>query len=88
MTASALTLQQQTRIAVKIIIEDETGVLAFSILWVTGLFTLLWRISRLVAAFRDELSSLAGDLVTALDFTAKVLAISFTALAFGLGLKL
>ncbi len=88
MTAATLTLQQQTRIAVKIIIEDETGVLAFSILWVTGLFSLLWRINQRVSAFSNELSSLANDLVTALDFTGKVLTISFTALAFGLGLKL
>ena len=88
MTTAALTLQQQTRIAVKIIIEDETGVLAFSILWVTGLFTLLWRINQWASAFSDELSSLASDLVKALDFTAKVLTIGFTALAFGLGLTL
>jgi hypothetical protein len=88
MTTRSLTFHQQTRIAVNVIIEDDTGMLAFSILFVTGLFTVCWQISRVVSALKSELSLLAGDLTVAVDFTGKVLVIAFRSLTFGLGLKL
>jgi hypothetical protein len=88
MTTRSLTLHQQTRIAVNVIIEDETGMLAFSILFVTGLFTVCWQISRIVSALKRELSLLARDLTGSLDFTGKVFVIAFRSLTFGLGLKL
>lgn len=87
MTTRSLTPHQQTRIAVNVIIEDDTGMLAFSILFATRLFTLLWQASRFVSAVRHELRAITSDLAAALVFTAKVLAISFNALAFGLGMK-
>lgn len=88
MTIQTLTLQHQTRLAVTVIIEDDTGALACSILLVTGLFTYLWRASRFALTTRQELSSLVTDLKTAFDFTAKVFAIGFKSLAYGLGVSL
>ncbi len=88
MTTQTLTLRHQTRLAVNVIIEDDTGVLAFSILLVTSLFAHLWRASQFVIATKRELSLLIIDLKTALDFTAKVFVISFNSLAYGLGVTL
>lgn len=88
MTAQALTLRHQTRLAVNVIIEDDTGVLACSILLITGLFAYLWRASQFMFATKRELLLLVTDLKTALDFTAKVFAIGFNSLAYGLGVSL
>ncbi len=88
MTARSLTLCHQTRLAVKVVIEDDTGMLAFSIVLATRLFTLFWQASRFAAAASYEVSALVSDLKAALDFTAKVLVIGFNALAYGLGVTL
>ncbi len=88
MTTRQLTLQHQTRLAVNVVIEDDTGMLAFSIVLATSLFTLFCQASRFVAAASYELSTLVSDLKAALDFTAKVLVIGFNALAYGLGVAL
>jgi hypothetical protein len=88
MTGRKLTLHRQTRLVVNVIIEDDTGALTFSLLVVTRLFTLLWKVSRFVAAVRYETSMLAREMKAALVFTAKVLLIAFSALLFGLGVKL
>ncbi len=88
MTTQHLTLNHQTRLAVQIIVEDETGVLTYAILVATRLLTLLWHISRYVSAVVNGLSALIGDLRTALDFTGKVLTIGFNALIYGFGLEL
>lgn len=85
MTARQLTLYHQTRLAVRIVIEDDTGVLAFSILVTTQLFALPWKLGRWLSAADRELALLASDFRAALDFTAKVLAIAFISLAYGLG---
>jgi hypothetical protein len=88
MTTQTLTLRHQTRLAVNVIIEDDTGVLAYSILLVTRLFTYLWKISQFVMTTRRELSLLVTDFKAALDFTTKVFAIGFNSLAYGLGITL
>lgn len=88
MTARTLMLRHQTRIAVNVVIEDDTGVLVYSILLVTQLFTFLGRACRLVIAITSELSLLIIDLKAALDFTAKVFVIGFNSLAYGLGVAL
>ena len=88
MTVHALTLHHQTKLAVHIIVEDDTGVLAYSILFVANLFAYIWKIRQFVTANRREFSVLVTDLKTALDFTAKVFAIGFNSLIFGLGVML
>jgi|GEM_PF-2200891 len=86
MNRQALTLHHQTRLAVNILIEDDTGMLAYSILFVTSLFAYIWHISRIVATTRQELCLLVTDLKAAFHFTAKVLTIGFNSLAYGLGI--
>jgi hypothetical protein len=88
MSTQLLTLNHQTRIAVQIIIEDDTGLLLFSVSVVTRLFSLLWQASQAVASVWTVCSTWLSDLAAALAFTGKVLVISWNALAFGLGVKL
>ena len=88
MTARTLTLYHQTRLVVHVVIEDDSGVLAFSILLVTGLFRFFQKASRFITVARSELSMWFRDIKTAVDFTGKVLAIGFNALAYGLGITL
>jgi hypothetical protein len=88
MTTRRLTLSQQTRLAVNVLIEDETGILSFSILLVTGMFSVLWQANRFFWSIRTELSLLMADAKAALDFTGKVLLIGLSSLAYGLGVRL
>ena len=88
MNTRYLTLCQQTRLAVNIVIEDDTGLLAFSIVVATRLFTLFWQANRWGTVISNELSTLVSDVQTALDFTSKVLTIGFNALTYGLGVNL
>lgn len=88
MTSRMLTVEHQTRLAVNIIIEDDTGILVYSLLYITTLFTLFKQISRMVSTVSNELSFLVTDYKSALNFTVKVLAISFNSLAYGLGVRL
>ena len=88
MTTHNLTLNHQTRLAVQIIIEDDTGVLTFSILLATRLFALLYQASQVVLFIGYELSMLANDFKAALNFAGKVLAIGLNALAYGFGVTL
>lgn len=88
MTVQTLTLHHQTRLAVTIIVEDDTGVLAYSILLVTSLFAYLWKISQFVTTTQRELSLLIADLKAAFNFTSKIFAIGFNSLAYGLGIAL
>ncbi|MFC1975674.1 hypothetical protein ACFLXQ_04700 [Chloroflexota bacterium] len=83
-----LVLNHQTRLAVNIIIEDETGMLTFSILLVTELFSLLWHSIQYISGIRHELSMLIGDINTALAFTGKVLQIGLSSLAYGVGVRI
>lgn len=88
MTAHSLTLTHQTRLAVNVIIEDDSGVLAYSILLITNLLTYLWKVNQFMTVTRQALTSLVTDLKAALDFTVKVFAIGFNSLAYGLGVTL
>ena len=88
MTTQTLTLNHQTRLAVQIIIEDDTGALTFSILLATRLFALLYQVSQVISFIGYELSLLIGDLKTALNFAGKVFAIGLNALAYGFGVTL
>ncbi|MFC1974769.1 hypothetical protein ACFLXQ_00035 [Chloroflexota bacterium] len=88
MNTRCLTLCQQTRLAVNIVIEDDTGLLAFSIVFVTKLFTLFWNIGQWVSSVSYESSAWVSDVKTALDFTGKVLTIGFNVLTYGLGVNL
>jgi len=85
MTTQTLTFNHQTRLAVQITIEDETGALTFSILLATRLFALLYQVSQVVLFIGYELSVLAGDLKAALNFAGKVFAIGLNSLAYGFG---
>ncbi len=88
MTNRTLTLSHQTRLAVNIVIEDDTGTLAFCLFFATGLFALCSKISRFVLSVGHELSMLAGDLRQAIEFTDKVFSIVFVSLTFGLGVTI
>ena len=87
MSTEYLTHQHQTRIAVQLVIEDDTGALAAS-LW---LFISWWQITfyllRKMVALVNELLQLKRDVVEAVEFTFTVLSIGLTALAFGFGVK-
>ena len=94
MTSRALTLSHQTRLVMNVIIEDDTGMLAFSLLLTTRLFTLFWHTSRLVASVRFELVELAqatGDLINAIGMAASiylnVAGIVAKSFAFGMGVR-
>ncbi|MBN1991936.1 MAG: hypothetical protein JW953_04485 [Anaerolineae bacterium] len=88
MNTRAITLCHQTRLAVNIVVEDDTGLLAFSIAFATGLFGLFWQVSQWVSVTSYELSASISDVKAALDFTGKVLTIGFNALTYGLGVNL
>ena len=88
MNTQCLTLNHHTRLAVQIIIEDDSGTLAVSILLATRLLTLLCQVGQVVFSVSYEVAMLMDDLKTALHFTGKVLAIGFNALAYGFGVTL
>jgi hypothetical protein len=88
MTTRAVSFPHQTRLAVSVIIEDDTGTLAFSILLIIKLFKFFWQAGHLIARVYQEGTVLVSDIKAALSFTGKVLAIGFNALAYGLGVQL
>jgi hypothetical protein len=88
MTTQSLTLNHQTRLAVQIVIEDDTGALAFSILLATTLLALFRPIGQIVSATGYEVSTWVSDLKAALSFTGKALVIGFNAMAYGFGVSL
>lgn len=95
MTNRTLTLQQQTRMVVNIMIEDDTGILAWSFSLMTSLFTLLWHVTRFGSAFCFEVTELVkntSDLITALSMVASIYlsitSIVVKSLAFGMGVRL
>ena len=88
MTTQTLTLNHQTRLAVQIIIEDDTGALTFSILLATRLFVLLYQAGLLISSIGYELSVLTDDFKAALNFAGKVFAIGLNSLAYGFGVTL
>ncbi len=75
------TLANRTRIA--ILVEDDTGQVTQFLAALTAIIGLL----LVVVATVRPVFLLAGDVLTAADFTVKVLAIGLAALAFGLGVK-
>ncbi len=77
-------LAHQTRIAVNVIVDDDTGSVTEFLTALTALIGLL----LLAAATIKPVFVFAGDLLAAADFTIKVLAIGLSALAFGLGVNL
>lgn len=88
MAAQLTAFNQQTRIAVNILIEDDTRVAAFSITIIIKIFALLGRMFRFVARTRHELGLFIRDVQIATDFTVKILIIALKSLLFGLGVKL
>lgn len=81
-------LAQQTILVVNILVKDDTGAVTVFLYITTKLFLLLWRISRLITAAKDELAMLFSDAKAAIGFTGVVLTICLSAVAFGLGMKL
>lgn len=70
------------------VVEDDTGTLAFSVLLVTKLFACFWKLARRLMIAEFELSLLVNDFKAALNFTSKILLIGLKSLAYGLGVKL
>ena len=88
MAAQLTVFNQQTRIAVNILIEDDTGVAAFSITVIIKVLALLRRLFCFVTRTRHELGLFIRDVQIATDFTVKILIIALKSLLFGLGVKL
>lgn len=87
MTSRHLALYQQTRVAVTIVIEDDTGVLVFSLLLVTGILSFFSWCIRGTTTIIGEFINFAGDVKEAVAFTSKVLTIAAVSLEYGLGLS-
>ncbi|MCG3210577.1 MAG: hypothetical protein FOGNACKC_04208 [Anaerolineae bacterium] len=79
-----ISLTHQTRIAINLIVEDDTGSVAQFLAALTAVLGLLVMVSRWVSSVIVWLA----DFIEAGSFTVKVLAIGFNSLAFGLGVKL
>lgn len=79
-----ISLPHQTRIAINLVIEDDTGRITEFLMMLTALIGILLRFAEWV----KPVVVWAGDFLTAASFTAKIVAISFNALAFGLGVRL
>ena len=79
-----LTLAQRTRIAVQIIVEDDTGRVAACMLAITTLIELLLSLNRIVG----DVIVFVSDILEAVEFTGKVFVIGWRSLAFGLGVRL
>jgi hypothetical protein len=71
--------------AVTIVIEDETGVLAFSLLMITGILALFGQMGRRGSSMLRELKQLVSDVQEAVKFVCKVLLIAVVSLEYGLG---
>lgn len=80
-------LAQQTTLTIYVLVKDDTGALAFSILVATKLFTFCYYIGHWALMTKAELSLLVIDLKAAMDFTTKVFAIVFNSLAYGVGVR-
>ena len=88
MTTQYLTVHHQTTLAVNIIIEDDTGTLALTLLFATQLFALLWQMGRIATLVIYEMSLAFNDFKIALDFSGTIFAIAFRSLMYGLGVRL
>jgi hypothetical protein len=79
-----ITLTHTTRIAVQIVVDDDTGNVAALIMALTAFVSLLVKLGSLV----NETALLIGDFVEAFRFTNAVFTIGFKSLAFGMGVRL
>ena len=79
-----MTLAHTTRIAVQIVVDDDTGSAAALIVALTTLVTLLVKFGSLL----QGAALLVGDFVEAARFTNTVFTIGFKSLAFGMGVRL
>ncbi|MCL4300559.1 MAG: hypothetical protein KJ077_32785 [Anaerolineae bacterium] len=72
-----------TRIAVQIVVDDDTDSIAALILAITALINLLLQLGHFVS----KVVVLITDFVEAAQFTAAVFTIGFRSLAWGVGMK-
>jgi hypothetical protein len=79
-----ITLSHNTRIAVQIAVDDDSGSVAALIMALTVLVSLLVKLGSLIS----EAVLLVNDLIEAARFTNALFAIGFKSLAFGMGVKL
>lgn len=77
-------LANQTRIAIHVIIQDDTGRVESLLIALTALVTLFLSLGQFVTV----IMYFTSDLLQSFDFTLKVLGIVFKALAFGAGVRL
>lgn len=78
-----MTLTHQTRIAVNVLVEDDTGSVAALIMALTLLVNLLVGVGRFV----NGVILWLGDFAEAARFTSTVFTIGFKSLAFGMGVS-
>ncbi|MCG3208365.1 MAG: hypothetical protein FOGNACKC_01969 [Anaerolineae bacterium] len=79
-----MSLSHQTRIAISLVMEDDTGQVAQFLAVVTALMGLLLKFSRWTASAVVWIT----DFIEAVDFTLKVFSIGVNALVFGLGVRI
>lgn len=72
-----------TRIAVQIVVEDDTGKMAALFVALAALVSLLVKLGSLLT----EAALLVGDLVEAAQFTNAIFTIGLKSLAWGLGVR-
>ncbi|GIK39534.1 MAG: hypothetical protein BroJett011_33670 [Chloroflexota bacterium] len=77
-------LSHSTRIAVRVIIDDDTGQFVAFLLALTTLITMLIKLAQFVS----EVVLLVNDFVEATHFTSTVFIIGFKSVAYGVGMRL
>ena len=87
LNSRALDLNHQTRIAVSIIIEDDSGVLFFSLILITRMLVRLVQACSFLMEMKHSLEIWLRDLQTALSVTLTLFIIAIKSWAYGLGVK-
>lgn len=77
------TVMHTTRIAVQIVVDDDTGNVTALILAITALINLCLQLGRFISI----IVLLISDFVEAIQFTVSVFTIGFRSLAWGVGVR-
>lgn len=81
MSGNTALMRSNTRIAVQVIVEDDTGDVATLIMTLSVLIAVMARAGRVIS----DIVQFAGDVADSVYFTATVFEIGFVSLAWGLG---
>ncbi len=87
MSVQRLSLQHQTRLAVNILIEDDSGALALTVQFTTYLFYWIWQLIYVASHVLYEAWLFIGDVMVATMFSLRVLEVVVQSLLYGIGVK-